>query len=529
MLPAAFKTWFLFITLVISLTIFTKQADAAEHYPGTAITGANYKAPQNSNYALINFQNAIFCEVGGFSPIKQDCVAYTEGGGPRLFSQVPGGGALGSLSGVIIAMYSNPPTSSKVFLADLGSNIFPAQTVNAQDISGSGQGVIKPVLKLWQVSRNIAYLAFILVLVVIGFMIMFRQKINPQTVISVQSALPGIVVGLILTTFSYFIASLIIDLSFVGMKLVGFLFSESGVNNIITNPDAVATNSNIFGLFGSFVWNGQLFDFIPSVVKLFDGLATGLISGVISPTNVFDPKTLLLSMVTKPISLVSGGGVGLLVMLIMLIALLIQMFKLIWALVSSYISILVMTIAGPLIILSASIPGRGEILGVWWKGLLANVLVFPAVFAAFLFAGVFLGSVTPSDFEQTLPLFSGLPVEVFQLIIGYGIVLGTPAIPAMVKNAFGVKDVQGISQAAMGGAMAGFGAGRSGANKGWEATGIPGQNKERIAAANKYFGGVEGAKKPDALDTINTGTRTTGWAGRINRAKKWAINRGTGI
>ena len=42
-------------------------------------------------------------------------------------------------------------------------------------------------------------------------MIMFRSKLNPQTSVSIQLALPKIVVSLILVTFSYaFIAWLLI-------------------------------------------------------------------------------------------------------------------------------------------------------------------------------------------------------------------------------------------------------------------------------------------------------------------------------
>src|SRR3989344_4417049 len=118
-----------------------------------------------------------------------------------------------------MALYT-PPTSATLYLANLGESIgLSPKSALAQNVAGSGAGIIQPVIQLWQVIRNLAYLAFILVFLSVGFMIMFRSKINPQTVISVQAALPGLVIGLILITFSYFIAALIIDLAFVGVQL----------------------------------------------------------------------------------------------------------------------------------------------------------------------------------------------------------------------------------------------------------------------------------------------------------------------
>src|SRR2546422_112746 len=83
------------------------------------------------------------------------------------------------------------------------------------------------------------------------------------------------------------------------------------------------------------------------------------------------------------------------------------------------------TVLGPLIIAFASIPGRGGLVVSWWKSLLANILVFPAVFSAFLFAGVILGSGT--DFKQTLPLFAGINPQILKFLIGYGILMWTPS------------------------------------------------------------------------------------------------------
>lgn len=65
------------------------------------------------------------------------------------------------------------------------------------------------ILEIWELSRNFAYALMALFMLVIGFMIITRKKINPQTVVSVQTALPKVVISLILITFSYPIAAVI--------------------------------------------------------------------------------------------------------------------------------------------------------------------------------------------------------------------------------------------------------------------------------------------------------------------------------
>ena len=129
------------------------------------------------------------------------------------------GGAIGMMNKLVTNLYSTPPASSVEYLADVGRNLgLLAQPVYAQ---GLGWTAFSPVLGLWKKFRNIAYLGFVIIFVVIGFMIMFRAKIDPQTVISIQNALPRIVITLLLVTFSYAIAGFIIDLMELFTRIIG--------------------------------------------------------------------------------------------------------------------------------------------------------------------------------------------------------------------------------------------------------------------------------------------------------------------
>ena len=50
---------------------------------------------------------------------------------------------------------------------------------------------------------------------------------SPQTIVTIQSALPKIVVTLILVTFSYAIAGFMVDLVYVVMGLFSQFFTQS--------------------------------------------------------------------------------------------------------------------------------------------------------------------------------------------------------------------------------------------------------------------------------------------------------------
>ncbi|MCL5784432.1 MAG: hypothetical protein M1142_03705 [Patescibacteria group bacterium] len=490
------STFFLLLIFSVFLgTLLPKQAlalDADTRNPnckngGCPLNVSNFNEKVNMDNSLQSVVHGGLCMLAGTSPYN-DCLVYqkdskTGASIPTLFAQVPSMGALGAVTGLTLALYT-PPTSSIDYLASIGENMgIGPKSAYAQSVTGSGEGIIKPVLKLWQAARNIAYLAFILIFVVIGLMVMFRQKINPQTVISIQTALPGLVVGLVLVTFSYFIAALLVDTSFIGMRLITEVFINSGVGNAFGNADnlrRLADNSNIFQLFSSsagVVWSNNanvgnsissltqsiwapLAEIIPAIIGAIIGFFTmgglgillgGIGGGVVGGAD----KDLVPNMISGILSL------------ILIIALFIQMFRLLFGLIGTYIQILIATISGPLIILISSIPGRTGGLGNWIKSLLANALVFPAVFAMFLFAGVILGGTTNSDWKVSPPLFGNMQIDLLRALLAYGILLATPIIPDTIRKAFNVKGPEGFDKAALGGFMGGWGTFTGGIGRGY--------------------------------------------------------------
>ncbi|MFH0937256.1 MAG: hypothetical protein V1808_03100 [Candidatus Daviesbacteria bacterium] len=465
---------------------------------GQPVTADNYHAEQHSSYTVDNLGCALIGGLAGSNPCGQQIGRVKASNGElslRLFDQVPGGGAIGAVTGTMVALY-NPPTSTVQYLADIGRDlgITPAYA----QVGGSGAGIIEPVRTLWLVARNIAYLAFILIFIIVGFMIMFRQKINPQTVVTAQAALPGLIIGIALVTFSYLIAALIIDLSFLGMQIVATLISQAAPGNAFGNAQELARNANILQMFGTTVTNIPFGDiasgfwdtiFGKTETWVIGGFLTGIVGAIIG--TIIAPG--LGSAIGFGIGVLAPGEataiVGVIVPLILIIALFIQLFRLFFNLLGTYIQLLINTIIGPFILLAASLPGRGGTVTNWLKALLANALIFPAVFAAFLFAGVIL-STTPESWKASPPLFGGMDLKLLRVLLAYGILLGLPAIPDTIRKAFKVEGLPGISQAAIGGFVGGagfgWGAASTGYNRLWRGGARPGEPSGGPAATSWY-------------------------------------------
>lgn len=470
----------------------TSTCDPLTSTIGCDVTKENYKAPQNANYTVLNLEHTFLCELAGTSPIA-NCLGAKEGGKLITFNGNAGGGATGALAGVIGTMYT-PPTSTVQYLAGVIKNFGFAEPAYAQtlDVPGSGASIISPVLTLWQAVRNISYLAFILIFLGVGFMIMFRQKINPQTVVTAQAALPGLVIGLLLVTFSYFIAALIIDLAFVGIPLVTNIIIQANPNSNTfgnaTELQRLAQDSNILQMFGTTVTRidiskiaGGTFGTIWSTPATIgaSSLIMAIVGGIIG-SIIPGPGTLLGAGIGAGTGwLILPGIISIVIPIILIVALVIQMFKLLMALISTYLQLLVATLTGPFVILASSLPGKGGGIGEWLKNLLANALVFPAVFAAFLFAGMILAT-KPEAWSKSPPLFGGLSLDLIGVLLGYGVIMALPAIPDAVRGAFGIKPQQGgIVGAALGGFTAGFGTLSGAAKKGYEtSTGTLKREKE---------------------------------------------------
>jgi len=462
------KSKFVFVGLIISLFIFVTPAHAAA-----------WNAWFQTQFSIKTVTYSISCEIIGCGLGEKPATADSGTTTPTItYNENPHqlGGILGFGTSTMIALYDNPPTSSTYYLANIGKE-FGIDSAYAQSagVSGSGAGLIKPVEQLWQILRNVSYMFFILIFVSIGFMIMLRQKLNAQTVITVQSALPGLVIGLVLVTFSYFIAALITDSAFFGVQIVAQIFgsvvNDKGELLNFFNPLDLAQKSNIFDMFTAATTSApQAYQSYPEYFRTLESakdtatnngtVITAIVGGI-----VYAFAGQLLAAGTTAIAAGAILVAPLIVTVVLLIAFVIQFLKLIFKLLMAYIMILLTTALGPLYITLSMLPGKGGMLGMWWKTILGNALVFPAVFALFLFAGLIMKT-DPEAWKSTPPLLGNFSTQLIQPIIAFVILLGAPAVPDMVKKAIGASDVGAIGSTGTAGFMAGYGAGAGMIKKG---------------------------------------------------------------
>jgi hypothetical protein len=345
------------------------------------------------------------------------------------------GGAIGLTAMLSDQLIIDPPVSTVDYIADLGNSL----GVKPAYAQGTGWEHLKPVISIWKAIRNVAYLLFVLIFITVGFMIMFRAKINPQTVISVEAAIPNLIITLIIITFSYAIVSLMIDLIWVSCYLVINFFST---NNIIGIDQAKNVVEEIFfrgsviniGTTGGFYGEGGI---IYNASSAIGQLTSNLIWG------------------SKETGAITQWITGNIVFVILSVAVLFSLFKLFFQLLLSYIGIIVSVIFAPLILLGNALPGSNALTN-WFKGLLANVLVFPATVALFLLAGALTGvkewgvgqNIGYANQQGVgLPLLAATNPDAIKSLVGIGMIMLVPKVVSMIKDSLKVEKGAGLGAA----------------------------------------------------------------------------------
>ncbi len=98
-------------------------------------------------------------------------------------------------------IFADRPLSGISYVREKFGSFKLVPEVHAQTGGGTGFTAFNPVQGLWRASRNFAYFLSVIGVIALAFMIMFRVKISPQVIISVQSAIPKVVLALIFHFF----------------------------------------------------------------------------------------------------------------------------------------------------------------------------------------------------------------------------------------------------------------------------------------------------------------------------------------
>jgi hypothetical protein len=274
-----------------------------------------------------------------------------------------GGGLLGSLGGLTAKLATVRPASSLDYLAYVSTNLKNHHIINQAFASGPGYGftALSPILPLWRAFRNIAYLLFALAFVLYGVMIMFRVKIDAKTAASIQLAVPKLIATLLLITFSYAIVGFLIDISTVISAMIIGVLKAGGILTDINNiVPMIASGQSLLGAVGSALVNGFL-AVIVSPFIFFNLLIGGL-----------------LGMSVAFVAAIAGTltGIGLLIGIIIIIAVVFSYTKLIFKLFQAFLSIIVNLIFAPIILLGNLFPGSTSF-GDWLRSIYGNLAVFP--------------------------------------------------------------------------------------------------------------------------------------------------------
>lgn len=286
------------------------------------------------------------------------------------------GGVIGLTNNFIAALYV-PPASGIQYIAEMKNNFLGInKPAYAQ---GAGFIGLQPLLPLWRGFRNTTYILSAVVFVIIGLLIMFRIKISPQATITIQNAIPQIITSLILVTFSYAIAGLLIDISQLFQALVLFiLFNNfqqasvfsSGINNLL-QPGLGTT----FGLMFKLVPGGALW--------MLSTIPGGIIGGIMG-TFFGGPPTALAGLV---LGAVLGGVIVLLILLILIVIWLIQF---LFGIIKVYVNIILKIILAPLEIAMGAFPNSKMGFSSWIFDLIANLAVFPISIIFLVFANIIM-------------------------------------------------------------------------------------------------------------------------------------------
>jgi len=327
-----------------------------------------------------------------------------EGGSLPSSRPVAIGGAVGGLATMMNGMYQRPIASSTTYIADV---LESANVVTPAYAQGLGFAALDPILDLWKTFRNIAYIFFVIIFVVIGFMIMFRQKLG-QTAITAQQAIPKIIIALILVTFSYAIAGFAIDLMYLTMTLIiGVFYNVLPAGNEILGYDILKLISTLVGA----VWDGDA----------NRTLISNIVGGTVNSSGLG----------TELIGAIGGT----LLTVILAIAVLIGTVRLFFELLRCYATVVLSVVVSPLLLMMEAIPGKSAFKS-WVKTLVGHLSAFPVVLMVLVMFYAFTdNAVRPTGgFMPPFMLGSGQAGNITS-VMGLAIILAMPDIVQHIRKA----------------------------------------------------------------------------------------------
>jgi len=371
------------ILIILSLIFKVSQKLAQE----TSLADDVNQAADNVSMEAWNFRSMETTTVQVCNAFFGQCpsqLSIEENVSQNSGNYTPGG--LIGLANNLSAQTYNQPISGIQYLAQLKDNLL-GKPVYAQ---GYGFEGLQPLLPIWKGFRNIVYLLSSVFFIVLGIMIMFRLKINPQTILTIQNAIPKVITTLLLVTFSYAIAGLLIDLSYliqnIGLATLFVTQGKTFTENLIPAETPIGAIAKVYNFKN--LSNAGLGDIFNLVSNAFPQIFTTLIGAIIGAIlgAVFSVGGLT-AWATVPIFSTLGGIIGLLIIAIVIAISLIKFF---FAILKVYVNVILKIILAPFEIGLGMIPGVKIGFSSWLKDLFANLLVFPIVFLFLILVNIII-------------------------------------------------------------------------------------------------------------------------------------------
>ena len=429
--------------------------------------------------ALIDTANCLI----GSAPCEPESAqeVYLFQPGPNSISAIDGAGAL------IDTLYVSPPSSSIVWAYDLYQRTQDREllSVYAQDpdddnfnsvnnnfyFPGLGYNLLLPMLDLWQWSRNMVYAFYVVIVIVLAFLILFRQSLGGQTAVSIINSIPSLIVSLVLVSLSYPIAGFFVDFIFIGSNVVqstlltsptapGYEFVTSTTNLDISKDDPDKPDLYYLQPDDPFVSVWAIWG--TSNAEIFRCEGTGedeeCVNNIV-PDGIDVGNLGLLKFVGSvvPLGEEAANNAGFqevgntLLDLVLGLAAFMAAFRLFLALLKNYVTLAISPIFLPWLFFIAAIPSKtkSSIINAI-KPLAAASITFIVVYAVFLLMIIIgrseaLGISNAGEFRFTPPLLGyssdqiSTSASITKALVIYIIFLATPTIPDMVNNFLNVQ------------------------------------------------------------------------------------------
>ena len=347
----------------------------------------------------------------------------------------PGNGfsTVNAISSLNVALLNERPVSAVDYVQDkvyalTHFNVVSAQTADASVTSreayyspgGTGFTLLKPIQNFWSWAVRVVYGFLLIIVVIIAFAIMFRQRLSGNVEVTVQNAIPAIAMAMILVPLSYAISGLFIDVITVGTNAVhAFLIGTPGAPgyNVYQGSSDPSNLNNPLDPSTPYADRGYYpddvrVDWLRARDKINVATAFGDIAQDVGQVSGLNGNVIFLA-VGSIVNAITGKGstsdpadftwVGDIVQFFISIVTLwigVQVFV---HLFKKYITIILYPIMSPFIFATVAIPGNGtKSIMQYAKVMLAAALAFIVTYAMFLLSIVF----TSKEFLADVPTFA---------------------------------------------------------------------------------------------------------------------------